>query len=252
MKLKNKVALITGSSRGIGKATALLFASEGASIVLNYHVSDYELNALENINKVIKEIKNMGVDAVKIEADISSENDVKKMVETAIKKFGRIDILINNAGIVYDVPISERSFEQWRRTVDTNLLGTYLCSKFVSKLMLKNKFGKIINLASTNAINSFSPESIDYDASKAGIITLTKNFAKALAPKVQVNAIAPGWVDTDMNKDLPKKFIKDETAKIYLKRFAKPEEIAKTILFLASDDASYINGSVLVIDGGHD
>ncbi|MFA5051232.1 MAG: glucose 1-dehydrogenase [Patescibacteria group bacterium] len=252
MRLKNKIALITGASRGIGKAAALLFAKEGASIVLNYYVSDYEPDALENANKVLKELEKIGVEAIKIEADVSKEQDVKKMIEVAIKKFGRIDILVNNAGIVYDVSISDRSFEQWKRTIDTNLLGTYLCSKFISKYMLKNKFGKIINLTSTNAINSFSPHSIDYDASKAGIISLTKNFAKELAPKVQVNAIAPGWVDTEMNKDLQDKFIKDETKKIYLQRFAKPDEIAKAILFLAGDDASYITGSVLVIDGGHD
>lgn len=252
MRLKNKIALITGASRGIGRAAALLFAKEGASIILNYFVSDYEPDALENVNKVLKELEKIGVEAIKIEADVSKEQDVKKMIEVAIKKFGRIDILINNAGIVYDVSISDRSSEQWKRTIDTNLLGTYLCSKFVSKYMLKNKFGKIISLTSTNAINSFSPHSIDYDASKAGIISLTKNFAKELAPKVQVNAIAPGWVDTEMNKDLPDKFVKDETKKIYLQRFAKPDEIAKAILFLASDDASYITGSVLVVDGGHD
>ena len=112
--------------------------------------------------------------------------------------------------------------------------------------------GKIINISSTNAINSFSPDAIDYDASKAGVITLTKDFAKELAPKIQVNAIAPGWVDTDMNRDLPKEFVEDETRKIYLKRFALPEEIAKAILFFASDEASYITGSILVVDGGHD
>ena len=251
MRLKNKIALITGASRGIGKATALLFAKEGANIVLDYYVSDYEPDALENVNKVLGELEKIGVEAIKIEADVSNELDVKKMIEVAIKRFGRIDILVNNAGIVYDVSISERSLKQWERTVDTNLLGTYLCSKFISQHMLRNKYGKIINLTSTNAINSFNPDSIDYNASKAGIISLTKNFAKELAPKVQVNAIAPGWVDTDMNKDLSKEFIEDETEKIYLKRFAKPDEIAKAILFLASDDAGYITGSILVVDGGH-
>lgn len=252
MKLKNKVALITGASRGIGRATALLFAKEGANIILDYHVSDYEPRALENANKVVKEIEKLGTNIIKIEADVSNELDVKKMINIAIKKFGRIDILVNNAGVVFDIPITKRSLEQWRRTIDTNLLGTYLCSKYVSQYMLKNNYGKIVNMSSTNAINNFSPESVDYDASKAGIITLTKDFAKALAPKIQVNAIAPGWVDTDMNKDLPKSFIKEETNKIYLKRFAKPEEIAKAILFLASSDADYITGSVLVVDGGHD
>jgi 3-oxoacyl-[acyl-carrier protein] reductase len=252
MKLKNKVALITGSSRGIGKSTALLFAKEGANLILNYFVSDYEPDAEKNAINVMKEIEKLDVDAIKVEADVSNESAVKEMIELAMKKFGKIDILVNNAGIVYDIPVLERSLDQWKKTVDTNLQGTYLCSKFVSKELLKNNSGKIVNITSTNAINSFSPNSIDYDASKAGIISLTKNFAKELAPKVQVNGIAPGWVDTEMNKDLSKEFIEDETKKIYLKRFAKPEEIAKAILFLVSEDASYITGSILVVDGGHD
>ena len=252
MRLKNKIALITGASRGIGKATALLFAKEGANIILDYFVSDYEPNALENVNEVLRELKKIGVEAIKVEADVSNELDVKKMINAAIKRFGRIDILINNAGIVYDVPLFKRRIEQWRRTLDVNLLGSFFCSKYASEQMLKKTGGKIINISSTNAINSFSPDAIDYDASKAGVITLTKDFAKELAPKIQVNAIAPGWVDTDMNKDLPKEFVEDETRKIYLKRFALPEEIAKAILFFASDEASYITGSVLVVDGGHD
>jgi len=252
MKFKDKVVLITGASRGIGRATALLFAREGANIVLDYLVSDYEPDALENVSNVMKEIEKVGIEAIKIEADVSNELDVKKMVETTIQKFGRIDILINNAGIVYDIPISDRSMEQWKRTIDTNLLGTYLCSKYVSDQMLNGVGGKIVNITSTNGINSFNSDSIDYNASKAGVILLTKDFAKELAPKVQVNAIAPGWVDTDMNKYLSEEFIKNEIKKIYLKRFASPDEIAKIILFLASDDANYITGSVLIVDGGHD
>lgn len=252
MKLKGKVALITGASRGIGRATALLFAKEGADIVLDYFVSDYEPDALENAESVMKEIEKMGVDAIKIEADVSNEKQVKNMMDVALEKFGKIDILINNAGIVFDTPISERNMDQWNRTINTNLLGTYLCSKLVSSVMVKNGFGRIVNTLSTNALNSFTPESIDYDAAKAGIILLTKNFAKTLAPKVQVNAVAPGWIDTEMNKSLTEEYIAEEKKKIYLKRCAKPEEIANIILFLASEDASYINGSVIVADGGHD
>lgn len=246
MKLKNKVAIITGSNSGIGKATALLFAREGAKVVINY------FSAEKDAFTVVDEIKKIGSEAIAIKCDVSKENEVIEMIDETIKTFGRIDILVNNAGIVYDVPIFERSVEQWRRTLDVNLLGNFLCSKYASKQMLKNTGGKIINISSTNAINSFSPDAIDYDASKAGVITLTKDFAKELAPKIQVNAIAPGWVDTKMNKDLPKEFIKDETEKIYLKRFALPEEIANAVLFFASDDASYITGSILVVDGGHD
>ena len=245
MKLKNKIAIITGASKGIGKSTALLFAKEGAKIVVNYSFSEKE--ALS----VIDEIKKIGSEAIAIKCDVSKENEVKEMIKQTIDKFGKIDILVNNAGIVFDVPFFERTVKQWKKTMDVNLLGTFLCSKYASEQMLKNESGKIINISSTNGINSFSPESMDYDASKAGIIILTRDLAKELAPKIQVNSIAPGWVDTEINKDLPKDFVEEETKKIYLKRFAKPEEIAKSILFLASDDASYITGSILKVDGGY-
>jgi len=245
MRFKNKIALITGASKGIGRATALLFAKEGAKVVVNYFSSKKEAFA------VVDEIKKVGSEAIAINCDVSKENEVKKMIQQTINKFGKIDILVNNAGIVFDVPFFERTVEQWKQTLDVNLLGTFLCSKYASEQMLKKDGGKIINISSTNGIDSFSPESMDYDASKAGIIILTRNLAKELAPKIQVNSIAPGWVDTEMNKDLPKDFVEEETEKIYLKRFAKPEEIAKVILFLASDDANYITGSILKVDGGH-
>lgn len=246
MRLKNKVALITGSSRGIGKAIALLFAKEGANIVVNYIVSE-EKTALS----VVKDIKKIGSEAIAVRCDVSKEDEVKEMIRQATDKFGRLDILVNNAGIVFDVPFFQRTAEQWKRTMDVNLLGTFLCSRYASEQMLKNDGGKIINISSTNGINSFSPDAMDYDASKAGIIILTRNLAKELAPKIQVNSIAPGWVDTGMNKDLPKDFVEEEIEKIYLKRFARPEEIAKSVLFLASSDADYITGSILKVDGGY-
>ena len=245
MKLKNKIAIITGASRGIGKSTALLFAKEGAKIVVNYFSSEKE--ALS----VVDEIKKIGSEAIAIKCDVSEENEVKEMINHTIDKFGKIDILVNNAGIVFDVPFFERTVEQFKRTIDVNLLGTFLCSKYASEQMLKNDHGKIINISSTNGINCFSPDAMDYDCSKAGIIILTRDLAKELAPKIQVNSIAPGWVDTEMNQNLSKDFIDEEKEKIYLKRFAKPEEIAKSILFLASDDASYITGSILKVDGGY-
>ncbi len=245
IKLKGKVALITGSSRGIGKSTALLFAKEGAKIVVNYLDSEKEAFA------VVEKIKKIGSEAIAIKCDVSKEDKVKEMINQTIDKFGKIDILVNNAGIVFDVPFFEKTVKQFKRTLDVNLLGTFLCSKYASEQMLKNNDGKIINVSSTNGINSFTPDSMDYDASKAGINILTRDLAKELAPKIQVNSIAPGYVDTDMNKDLPLDFIEEETKKIYSKRFAKPEEIAKSILFLASDDASYITGSILKADGGY-
>ncbi len=251
MKFKNKVAVITGASRGIGKATALEFAKEGAKIVIVYYMSEVEPNAEENARSVVEEIGKIGSQAIAVRCDVSSEGEVKELVEEVMNKFNKIDILVNNAGIVFDTPFFKRTVEQWKRTLDVNLLGTFLCSKYISKEMLRQKSGKIINISSTNGINCFDPESIDYDASKAGIISLTKNLAKELAPNIQVNSIAPGWVDTEMNKDLPKKFIEQEIEEIYLKRFANPEEIARVVLFLASEDASYVTGSILTVDGGH-
>ncbi|MCA9386427.1 glucose 1-dehydrogenase [Candidatus Dojkabacteria bacterium] len=247
MKLKDKVALITGSSRGIGKAIAIEFAKEGANIVLNYTNSDPE-----KINSLVNEIKGLGTEVIAIKCDVSNESDVKNMIQETIEKFGRLDILVNNAGVVFDVPLFEKSMEDWNKTLSVNLTGTFMCSKYAAIEMMKNKSGNIINISSTNGINTFSPEAIDYDATKAGVVVLTKNFAKELAPNIRVNAIAPGWINTDMNADLPKDYVVEETEKIYVKRFAKPEEIAKVALFLASDDASFVNGSVLIADGGHD
>ena len=249
MKLKDKIVLITGSSRGIGKATALLFAKEGANIVLNYHISEIEPDALDNVKSVMNDTEKVGAETIIIEADVSNEDQVKKMIDETISKFGRIDILVNNAGVVFDVSFRERTVEQWKRTLDTNIMGTFLCSKYASRHMPKG--GRIVNISSTSGIDSFSTESIDYDASKAGVIILTRNLAKELAPNILVNSIAPGWVNTSMNENLPKDFVEEEIDKIYLKRFAEPEEIAKVVLFFASEDAGYITGSTLKVDGGH-
>ncbi len=245
MKLKNKIALITGSSRGIGKATALLFAKEGAKVAVNYFSSEKEAFS------VVDEIKKIGSEAIAIKCNVSQENEVKEMIQKTIDAFGKIDILVNNAGIVYDLPLFKKTLEQWKRTLDVNLIGVFLCSKYASEHMLKVGSGVIINISSTNGINTNNPESADYDTSKAGVISLTKNLAEELAPKIRVNCIAPGWVDTDINKDLPKDFVKEQKEKTFVKRFAKPEEIAAVALFLASNDASFVNGSIVVADGGY-
>lgn len=250
MKLKGKVALITGASRGIGATTAKLFAKEGAKVVLDYYISRYEPDAQENVDKVKEAIIKAGGEAIALEADVSNEQQVEYLVQSGINEYGGVDILVNNAGIVYDAPIEQRTTEQWHTTLDTNLLGVYLTSKHLAKHMKERHTGKIINVSSTSGIDAPNPESIDYDATKAGVITLTRNFAQVLAPFANVNAVAPGWVNTEMNKDLPDEFVDKETAKIYLGRFAEADEIAKIILFLASEDASYLNGSVIVADGG--
>jgi 3-oxoacyl-[acyl-carrier protein] reductase len=252
MKFEGKVALVTGSSRGIGKSIALELAREGAKLVLDYHVLDYEPDAESNVNKVLSEIKKIGSEGITLECDVSDEEQVKKMVEEAIKKFGKIDILVNNAGIVYDVPLFEKTVEQWNKTIGTNLISVFLCSKYVSPYMKKNNSGAIINISSSNGLNVTSPQSADYDASKTGVINFTKSLAEELAPyNVRVNAIAPGWIDTDMNKDLPEDFIEEEKNKTFMKRFGKPEEIAKVAAFLASDDASFMTGSNVLVDGGY-
>ena len=251
MKLQNKVAIITGSSRGIGKATAILFAKEGANIVIDYYVSDYEPDAKENAQQVVKEIETLGGKAIMVECDVREETQIQNLINITKETYGGIDILVNNAGYVFDTPIEERTLQDWHRTIDTNLMGTYLCSKLISKEMRDG--GAIVNASSTNAINIPNSNSIDYDASKAGIVLLTKNFAKELANRnIRVNATSLGWANTDMNLQLPQELLKEESERIYLKRFAELNEIASLSLFLASSEASYITGTVVVIDGGHD
>lgn len=249
MRFKDKVVIITGSSRGIGAETAIQFAKEGANIVIDYFVSDYEPDAKENAQDVVSRIQELGTEAIMVECDVREKSQIENLIEQTQKRFGRIDILVNNAGYVVDLPIEERTLEDWHRTIDTNLLGTYLCTKLISKHM--NDGGAIVNAASTNGIYYNNPESIDYDASKAGIINLTKNFAKALGDrKIRVNATALGWANTKMNTQLPKDFLQREIDKTYLKRFAEEEELAKLTLFLASSDSSYITGTTVIIDGG--
>lgn len=241
-----KVVLITGSSKGIGKATAIEFAKIGGyKVVINY-LTDKE-NA-EKLSNYLKE--KYKIETLVIKTDISNEEQVKNMIQEVINKFGRIDVLVNNAGIAIDKEFEDRTVEDWKRTLEVNTIGTFLVSKYASENMLKNKSGKIINVSSRNGINTFFPSSIDYDASKAAIINLTYNLAIQFSPYINVNAVSPGLVNTEMNKELPKELIKEETEKIYKKRFADPEEIAKVICFLASEDAEYINSTVIKVDGG--
>ncbi|MDD5888543.1 MAG: SDR family oxidoreductase [bacterium] len=243
--MSNLVALITGSSRGIGKSIAILLAKNSIDVVVNYY--SHEKEALDVVN-YIKE--NYNVRAMAIKCDVSLENEVAAMVDKVINCFGKIDILVNNASICSDSLLLDKSSSSFRRVLDVNLIGTYLCSKYVGKVMLENKSGKIINIASTNALDTYYPESCDYDASKAGVISLTHNLALEFAPFICVNCVCPGWVKTDMNKDLLDEQVKREETKILLKRFAEPEEVAQVVLFLTSSGASYINDSIIRVDGG--
>jgi len=242
----NKVVLVTGSSRGIGSEIIKKFANEGYNVIINYLTNEKEAIQLK---KFVED--NFKIQALAIKADISNEEQVKEMIDIVIKQFGSIDVIVNNAGIAIDKEFEDRTVEDWQKTLNTNLIGPFIVSRLVGNEMLKNKKGKIINISSTNGINSFFPTSIDYDASKAGLINLTHNLALQFAPYINVNCVAPGWVNTDMNKALPKELVEEEIEKIYLKRFAEPEEVANLVYFLASDDASYINNSIIKIDGGY-
>lgn len=231
-----KIILITGGTSGLGYATVKKL--ENCKIILTYNN-----NALK-----AESMKSENIDVFK--CDMTSENDIKKLYNYVVEKYGYIDVLINNAAIAIDTLYEDKTKENFIKTLDTNLIGPFLLSRYFGDLMYQRKSGKIINISSTNGIDTNYPMSLDYDASKAGLISLTRNLALQYAPYVLVNAVAPGWVNTEMNKNLDNDFIDNETKKILLNRFAEPEEIANVIKFLVSDDASYINNSIIRIDGG--
>lgn len=241
-----RTVLITGSSRGIGKSIALDLAKEDYNIVIHYN------NGLEETKKIEDEINKYNKNTFIVKCNLEDENEIKNMVNEVINKFGKIDYLVNNAGIAIDTTFEDKTKENFNKTLSVNLVGPFLLSRLVGDKMYENKFGKIINISSTNGIDTYYEESLDYDASKAGLISLTHNLSKHYAPYVLVNAVCPGWVNTEMNKELAEEFIEEESSKIYLNRFAEPDEIAHLVKFLLSDEANYINNSVIRIDGGSD
>ena len=181
---------------------------------------------------------------------MTKEEEIKEMVGISINKFKKIDVLINNAGIAIDTTFEDKTKENFIKIIDTNLIAPFLVSKYVGECMLKEKQGSIINISSTNGIDTYYEYSLDYDASKAGLISLTHNLALHFAPYIRVNCVAPGWIKTEMNKNLDEEYKKSEESKILLKRFAEPEEIAKVVYFLSTDDAKYINNETIRVDGG--
>lgn len=224
-----KKALIIGSSSKIGMETYNKFVENGYLVITTYFK-----------NKVyVKDSYYL---------DITLEDEVSKFMSFIKEKYGEIDVLVNNAGICMDSEIEDKSADDFRKVLDVNLVGPFLTCKYVKKCMNK---GAILNVSSTNGINTNYPLSIDYDASKAGLNMVTHDFAIMYQPDIRVNAIALGWVLTDMNKDMDPRFKREEEEKILLKRFANPREIANTIYFLCSDDASYINNSIIRVDGGY-
>lgn len=242
----NKVVLITGGAQGIGKAIAWELAKHQYDIVINYHTSQ---QAAADLKSEI--IENFGVRCLTIGADISDPEQVDQMITQVEEQLGGVDILINNAAIDLSNLFHLKNAEEFRRTLDVNVIGAFNCSKRVYEHMLKQEYGRIINIASTNGINTYYPMCIDYDASKAALISLTHNLAFEMGPYVHVNCIAPGFIGTENELDgYDEEFLKEEVEKIMVKRYGDPKEVAYLVRFLISDQADYINNTVIRIDGG--
>lgn len=240
-----KTVLITGAGTGIGASTALKFAKLGYNVVINYN------NSFESAKEVEEKCIKLGVDTLLIKADITREDEIQKLVQKSIEKFGKINCLVNNAGISIDTLFEEKTKENFMKTLETNLVGTFLVSKYVAEYMLKEKEGVIINISSTNGIDKYFPMCLDYDASKAGLISLTHNLSMQYAPYIRVNCVAPGWIGTENElSNVDDDYKKLEEEKIFVKRIGTPDEVSNVIAFLASDEASYINNSIIRVDGG--
>ena len=241
---KDRVIVVTGASRGIGRAIALKFAKLGANIVVNYR------NSIEAIEKVKSEIQQLGGKALVVQGDVSKFEDAKNIIDKALEKFGKVDVLVNNAGITKDGLLLRMKEEDFDKVINVNLKGAFNCIRHVTPIMMKQRSGKIINISSVIGICGNAGQ-VNYSAAKAGIIGMTKSTAKELASRgITVNAIAPGYIVTDMTEVLPEKVKKNMESIIPLKRLGKPEDVANLAAFLASDDAAYITGQVINVDGG--
>ncbi|MFB2838648.1 3-oxoacyl-[acyl-carrier-protein] reductase [Floridanema evergladense] len=241
-RLRGQVAIVTGASRGIGRAIALALATEGANVVVNYTSSS---SAAE---EVVAKINSLGCEAIALQADVSQAEQVDSLLNSVTEKWGRVDILVNNAGITRDTLLLRMKPEDWQAVIDLNLTGVFLCTRAVSKIMLKQRSGRIINITSV-AGQMGNPGQANYSAAKAGVIGFTKTIAKEFSSRgITVNAVAPGFIETDMTSDLKS----EEILKfIPLGRYGKPEEVAGMVRFLAADSAAaYITGQVFNVDGG--
>lgn len=245
MFLEKRVALVTGASQGIGSAIAKALARAGATVAINYYPDQ-----VERARTVADEIRAFGRDCMTVGADVSSKDDVESMVAQVLERFGRLDILVNNAGITRDQILIKMKDEDWYNVLNTNLTGVFYCCRAALRAMLKSRWGRIINIASVVGITGNAGQA-NYAASKAGVIGLTKSLAKEVARKgITVNAIAPGYIETEMTEKLPDRAKEELLRSIPLGRPGKPEDVAAAVVFLASEDADYITGQVLRIDGG--
>lgn len=245
MDFKGQVALVTGSSKGIGAATIKELAKNGCNVVINYN------NSKEDALKVQEEISKYDVESLVIKADVTNEEEVNNMIKEIMQKWGRVDILVNNAAIAIDTLYENKTKENFRKTIETNLIAPFYISKLIGDIMYEQKRGVIVNVSSTNGVDKYFPMTIDYDASKAALISLTHNLSMQYSPYVRVNAITPGWVATESEiKDLDSSYIKTEEEKIFVNRLGKPEEIADVIVYLSSSKSSYINNAIIRVDGG--
>lgn len=244
MILAGKNVLVTGASRGIGRAIALELAQHGANVAVNYAGSE------EKAQSVVNEIKKLGSTSFKVQADVANESDVKAMVKQTIDTFGSLDILINNAGITSDNLLMRMKEEEFDQVINTNLKGVFLCMKAVTRSMMRQRSGKIVNVASIVGVSG-NPGQANYVAAKAGVIGMTKSIAQELASRnIHVNAVAPGFISTDMTDALSDEQREQMLSMIPLARLGEPEDVAKVVRFLASDDASYLTGQTIHVDGG--
>jgi len=246
LKLDGKVAIVTGAGRegkGIGRSIALALAAEGADVA----IADYVVEAAE---AVAQEVRSLGRRAVAVQANVANASDAESIVQRALDEFGKVDILVNNAGITRDALIPRMSEQDWDLVIDTNLKGTFNCTKAVTRPMLKQRSGKIVNIASVMGIIGNIGQA-NYSASKAGIIGLTKTTAKELGSRgINVNAVAPGFIQTAMTDELPESVRENIASLIPLNTLGTPEDVARLVLFLCTDDSKYITGQVINVDGG--